>query len=229
MAEPGVHKCLLLTEGFGCGKQVEREDTKKPWVDYLRGIHSLKVPKFKCHAFSWVDMIDRKPHVLVSIKEWSMSWAYYWGQYKTRFCPLERYSRFNASIPQAFQENAFDIPVDTFRSLVSLSTVRECITKTLQTPPSSKDVLTCVKHIWSDKVGLGSIIYGGRWREAMVTSLLWWRRISPAFDTKKDYISIKYMNIYPFLDVLYYYVACLLHLYTFCNLCFSKCWKIGAS
>ena len=50
-----------------------------------------------------------------------------------------------------------------------------------------------------------------------------------AFNTKKDYISNKYMNIYPILDVLYYYVACLLHLYTFCNLCFSKCWKIGAS
>ena len=45
---------------------------------------------------------------------------------------------------KAYQENALDIGLDTLPSLVSISQVRECITKTLQKPPSSGDALTRV-------------------------------------------------------------------------------------
>ena len=54
------------------------------------------------------------------------------------------YFRFSASIPQAYQENVFYITVDTFCSLVFISAVRECGTKTLETPSNSKDLLACV-------------------------------------------------------------------------------------
>ena len=54
------------------------------------------------------------------------------------------YLRFRAPLPHTFQENALDIVVDTFHSLVFISAVRECVTKTLQIPPSSRDALTSV-------------------------------------------------------------------------------------
>ena len=67
-----------------------------------------------------------------------------------------RYSRYSASIPQAYQENAFDIAVDTLPSLVSISAVRECVTTTLQTPPSSRDALTCVTGEFNLKISATS-------------------------------------------------------------------------
>ena len=55
--------------------------------------------------------------------------------------------RNSVSIPQAYQENPLDTGLDTFPSLVSISEVRECVTKTLQEPPSSGDTLTRVMVI----------------------------------------------------------------------------------
>ena len=52
--------------------------------------------------------------------------------------------RHSALLAKAYQEKSLDIGIDTFRSLVSISAVRECVTKTLQTPLSSRDALTCV-------------------------------------------------------------------------------------
>ena len=45
----------------------------------------------------------------------------------------------------AYQEKWLDIGFETFRSIVSISAVRECVTKTLQTSLGSRDALTCVK------------------------------------------------------------------------------------
>ena len=39
---------------------------------------------------------------------------------------------------------AFDIAEDNFCSLVSIVIVRQCVTKTPHTPPSSGDAITCV-------------------------------------------------------------------------------------
>ena len=52
--------------------------------------------------------------------------------------------RNSVSLTQAYQENPSDIGLDTFPSQVSISEVRECVTKTLQEPPSSGDALTRV-------------------------------------------------------------------------------------
>ena len=48
-----------------------------------------------------------------------------------------RYSRFNASLPQAYQENALDLAVGNFCCQVSISAVRECVTK-IQNPSELK-------------------------------------------------------------------------------------------
>ena len=53
--------------------------------------------------------------------------------------------RHSASLAQAYKENTLDIGLDTFRSLVSISEVRECITKIIQKFLSSWDALTRVK------------------------------------------------------------------------------------
>ena len=50
-----------------------------------------------------------------------------------------------ALLAKAYQKNTLDIGLDTFPSLVSISTVRECVTKTPQKPPSSRDALTRVQ------------------------------------------------------------------------------------
>ena len=55
-----------------------------------------------------------------------------------------RHLRHSALLGKAYQEKSLDIGLDTFRSLVSISAVQEWVTKTLQTPPSSRDALTCV-------------------------------------------------------------------------------------
>ena len=49
-------------------------------------------------------------------------------------------------LTKAYQGNTLDIGLDTFPSLVSISQVGECITKTLQKPPSSRHALTRVSR-----------------------------------------------------------------------------------
>ena len=62
--------------------------------------------------------------------------------------------RHSASLAKAYQEN-----LDTFRILVSISAVRECVTKTLQTHQSSRDALTHVPGV------LGFLIKGDKKRK----------------------------------------------------------------
>ena len=50
----------------------------------------------------------------------------------------------SALLAKAYQGNTLDIGLDTFPSLVSISQVGECITKTLQKPPSSRHARTRV-------------------------------------------------------------------------------------
>ena len=52
--------------------------------------------------------------------------------------------RNSVSLPQPYQENPLDISLDTFPSLVSISEVRECVTKTLQEPQSQGTP----SHVW---------------------------------------------------------------------------------
>ena len=77
-----------------------------------------------------------------------MCWALYGGQYKTRLFTLEGLNMVDvwdsALKAKAYQENTLDIGLDTFPSLVSISQVRECVTKTIQKPLSSGDALSRV-------------------------------------------------------------------------------------
>ena len=66
---------------------------------------------------------------------------------------------YSASLAKAYQENPLDIDLDTFRSLVSISAVRECVTKTLQTHQSKRDALTHVPGV------LGCLIKGDKKRK----------------------------------------------------------------
>ena len=77
---------------------------------------------------------ESSAHVSASIREHELSliWGpvpnqillYIWPKYKQRL-------QHSAPLVQAYQENTIDIGLDTFPSLVSISTVRECVTKTL--------------------------------------------------------------------------------------------------
>ena len=93
-----------------------------------------------------------------------LNWAYNWGRYKTRICPLE-----GLNVPHiwhivftAVQEykqelaevvpksrcrrvhwHTLDIVRDTFRSLVLISEMKECVTQTLQILKISRDSQTC--------------------------------------------------------------------------------------
>ena len=93
----------------------------------------------------------------VLIHELSLIWGPVQNQIlQFRGCSYAGRLGHSALLAKAYQGNTLDIGLDTFPSLVSISQVGECITKTLQKPPSSRHALCYYIHPLYDNIKYNS-------------------------------------------------------------------------